>query len=69
MKIKGLTDKSLEDLHKLIYKALEEDDAAPAGQKPYEVREHYGWKKQADAFEAEMDRRGIAHQKIKWDKK
>ncbi len=66
MKIQVLSDQSLQDLHSLIREALCADDAAPKNERPYGVREFPDWKKQADAFEAELAKRGIAFAKIDW---
>ena len=67
MNIPGLTDQSLKDLHTLIREALESDDAAPKNAKPYGVREYPDWKRQGDAYEAEMTSRKIQFEKLKWD--
>ncbi|MGO8954969.1 MAG: hypothetical protein ACLPWS_01115 [Rhodomicrobium sp.] len=66
MNIPGLSDQSLRDLHKLIREALAKDDASTTGAKAYGVREYPDWKRDADAFEAEMTARGISFDKIDW---
>lgn len=66
MNIPGLTDQSLIDLHALIIEALRIDDGITSGPKPFEVREHHGWRTQADAYEAELAKRSIAYVPIPW---
>jgi hypothetical protein len=65
MDIQKLTDGSLKDLHALIKEALARDDANP-GAETYGVRKYGDWRKQADAFEAEMAKRGIDFDPIRW---
>jgi len=66
MNIPGLTDQSLKDLHVLISETLAADDKLPPGKKKWGVREYPDWRRQADAFEAEMKKRRIAFDPIKW---
>lgn len=66
MNILELTDQSLKDLHSLIGEAMVADDAASTGPKPYGVRETSDWKRQADAFEAEMKKRGVSFKELDW---
>ena len=66
MNIIILSNESLQDLHALIREALEMDDAAPKGEKPFGLRDHPDWKKQADEYEAEMAFRRVWFRKIDW---
>jgi len=65
MNIPDLSDELLRALHRLIHEALS-DDASPDGAKSYGVREYPDWKRDADAFEAEMTKRGIPFDPIDW---
>jgi hypothetical protein len=62
MDIPGLSDDSLLALHRCVAEALAADDASPAasGDKPYGVRQHSDWRKQADGYEAELRARRLA---------
>jgi hypothetical protein len=64
--IEGLSDQSLLDLHSLIAQALAIDDALPANQKRFGVRQYPDWRRQSDAFEAEMTRRALTFTPIHW---
>lgn len=66
MDIPSLSDGSLKDLHNLIAETLAVDDALPAGGKRWGVREYPDWRRQADAFEAEMEKRSIKFIPISW---
>jgi hypothetical protein len=65
MNIPGLMDQSLRDLHALIAECLAADDNAP-GERPFGVREYRDWRRQADAFEAELRTRNLAFNPIQW---
>ncbi len=66
MNIPGLSDQSLRDLHVMIREAMESDDATAFGPKPFGVRANPDWRRQADAFEQEMQTRGILFDEIDW---
>jgi len=68
MDIPGLSDDSLQALHRCIAEALAADDASPAGSgdKPYGVRQHSDWRKQADEYEMELSARGLKFTPIQW---
>jgi hypothetical protein len=66
MEIDELTDESLQASHQLIIEALQTDDATAKEDKPYSVREHRDWKKQADKFEAVMKGRKLQFEPIDW---
>jgi hypothetical protein len=70
MNIPGLTNDALIALHELIAEAQADDDAAAAGQRrrPFGVREYPDWRRQADAYEAEMKKRGLVFKHIGWAK-
>lgn len=67
MNIPGLSDSSLRDLHALIAEVLAADDQLPEGKKRWGVREYSDWRRQSDAFEAEMTKRGLPFTPTKWD--
>lgn len=68
MHIPTLTDDSLKDLHTAIKEALKKDDDTAEGlDKPYGVRQHGDWRRDADAYEAELDRRELLYDKIIWN--
>jgi hypothetical protein len=71
MNIPGLTNHALMALHQLIGEAHEAqaaDDAAAAGKRrrPFGVRDYPDWRKQACAYEAEMEKRHIVFKRIEW---
>jgi hypothetical protein len=70
MNIPGLTNHALTALHQLIAEAQAADDAATAGERrrPFGVRDYPGWRRQADAYEAEMKKRGLDFKHIEWAK-
>lgn len=65
MNFSGLSNNSVWVLHALIREALEKDNASPES-KPYGVREHAGWRDQADAIEKELTRREMSFAPIRW---
>ena len=62
----GYSTSGLLMMHNGVRTALATDDALPESQKPYLVRKHPDWKMQADEIEAELDKRKVKYQKIKW---
>jgi hypothetical protein len=70
MNIPGLTNHALMALHQLIGEAQAADDAAAAGKRrrPFGVRDYPDWRKQAGAYEAEMEKRHIVFKHIEWAK-
>jgi len=70
MNIPGLTNHGLMALHQLIAEAQAADDAATAAQKrrPFGVRDCPERRRQADAYEAEMKKRGLVFKLIEWAK-
>jgi hypothetical protein len=67
MNVPGFSTNGLKALQDAIRKALEADNATPAGQdKAYGVREFPDWKEMADELEAELDRRGETYTKVPW---
>jgi hypothetical protein len=70
MNILGLTNHGLMALHQLIAEAQAADDAATAGERrrPFGVRDYPEWRRQADAYEAEMKKRGLIFKHIEWAK-
>jgi hypothetical protein len=67
MEISTLSNTALKDLHSVIVKRKADEFAVPPAKQVYGVRKYPDWKEQADAFEAEMKKRGIAFRPIKWD--
>jgi hypothetical protein len=70
MNISGLTNHALIALHQLIAEAQAADDAAAAGKRrtPFGVRLYGDWRRQADAYEVEMKKRGLVFKHIEWAK-
>lgn len=70
MNIPALTNHGLMALHQSIAKAQAADDAAAAAQKrrPFGVRDYPEWRRQADAYEGEMKKRGLVFKHIEWAK-
>jgi hypothetical protein len=68
MNIPGLTNDALIAVHQLIAKAQAADDAAAVGERrrPFGVRDYSEWRRQADAYEAEMNRRRLGFTPIDW---
>jgi hypothetical protein len=67
MDISKLLDAELKHLHDAIVSRKAEEFAVPVEDQVYGVRKYPDWKEQADAFEAEMTKRGIAFRQIRWD--
>ncbi|MDI9847828.1 hypothetical protein QM467_07150 [Rhodoblastus sp. 17X3] len=66
MNIPELSDQSLRDLHDLIQEAMKTDDQSQSVEKPYGVRSFPAWRRQADQFEAELEKRALPYEKINW---
>lgn len=68
MNIPGLTNDALVAVHQLIAEAQAADDAAAAGERrrPFGVRDYSEWRRQADAYEAEMNKRRLVFKNIDW---
>lgn len=67
MNIPELTDNTLTTFHAMIREALNIDDETPPGQpRRFEVRENNDFRRFADEFEREMDRREIEFDPIDW---
>jgi hypothetical protein len=52
--------------HTVIAQLLAEEDHLPVAQRQHNVRDTLDWRRHADAFEAEMTRRGLPFQPIGW---
>lgn len=62
-----MTDDGVRSLHEAIRGALEEDDRIPEGKpKRYGAREFSDFRRTADLFETELERRGLDFEKINW---
>jgi hypothetical protein len=70
MNIPGLTNDALIAVHHLIAEAQAADDAAAAGKRrrPFGVRDYSDWRRKADVYEAEMNRRRLVFKPIDWTK-
>lgn len=67
MIIKQLSDSALDALLDLIRECVVADEnTAPGSPKPYGVKAHTDWRKQADDFEAELRERNIEFKPIIW---
>jgi hypothetical protein len=67
MNIPGLSTPAILKMYYSIVEALVIDDNTPQGHdKPYGVRQFSDWKEQATAFEAELDKRKVSYDRIKW---
>jgi hypothetical protein len=45
-----------------------EDELSPDIERPYGVRQHSDWRKQAEQFESVLDKIGYSYKKIQWEK-
>jgi hypothetical protein len=67
MDVQGVSTAGILKMYGSICEALEVDDNAPDGQKPYGVREYPDWREWAEMWERELDRRGdVKYEKIRW---
>jgi hypothetical protein len=63
---RALTPETLRDQQEFIRERLAAEDAASAGARRRNMREHADFKAQADAFEEVLRERGIAFTPIPW---
>lgn len=66
MNERHLTTASLAELHGTIARLLAKEDATPPAMHQHCVRETLDWRRQSDAFEAELARRGAPFRPTSW---
>jgi len=64
--IAELSSSTIQELHSTLLKALIEEDRLPAAQRTKGVREYPDWRKESDALEAELKRRGMPFTPVPW---
>jgi hypothetical protein len=67
MNYSALTTQSLIDLHTAVVEALAADDRTLPMDKIYGVRQYRGWRRHADALEAQMREKNIPFTPIQWN--
>jgi hypothetical protein len=65
--VSKLRTEVLKTLHLSLLHTFERDEAIPDGQaKIYGVREFSDWRQLSDAYECELEKRGVYFEKVPW---